>query len=188
MPSPTPCSGSPGEPGRSPTVRHCTFPRQPPDLPVRVTEGVSGVPVPCRVAPPHWPYIRFLFVGSPFCRRLPPHPASLRRSCLWLAVPLLAARRGLAPPSSVSCVAHMGPGLRRDDKIGLIALSGQPRVDLYVNCVLKPLAGSPIRGCHACRKVLGRKAGEVCVLVCRELCGLGGDRARYGLLHDGSSG
>ena len=39
--------------------------------------------------------IRFLFVGSPFCRRLPPHPASLRRSCLWLAVPLLAARRGL---------------------------------------------------------------------------------------------
>src|SRR5690242_994718 len=116
MPSPTPCSGSPGEPGRSPTVRHCTFPRQPPDLPVRVTEGVSGVPVPCRVAPPHWPYIRFLFVGSPFCRRLPPHPASLRRSCLWLAVPLLAARRGLAPPSSVSCVAHMGPGFRRESE------------------------------------------------------------------------
>src|SRR6202040_3082355 len=25
MPSPTPCSGSPGEPKRSPTVRHCTF-------------------------------------------------------------------------------------------------------------------------------------------------------------------
>ena len=34
-------------------------------------------------------------------------PASLRRSCLWLSVPLPTARRGLAPPSSVPCVAHM---------------------------------------------------------------------------------
>ena len=34
---------------------HCTFSGPPPDLPVRVTEGVSGVPVHCRVAPPHWP-------------------------------------------------------------------------------------------------------------------------------------
>ena len=64
---------------------------------------------------------RFLFVGSPFCRRLPPHPASLRRSCLWLAVPLLAARRGLAPPSSVSCVAHMGPGLRRESVLAAVS-------------------------------------------------------------------
>src|ERR1700732_692672 len=29
-PSPTPCSGSPGQPGRSPTVRHCTFSGRPP--------------------------------------------------------------------------------------------------------------------------------------------------------------
>jgi hypothetical protein len=60
--------------------------------------------------------IRFLFVGSPICLRLPPHPASLRRSCLRLSVPLLAARRGLAPPSSMPCVAHNGsrpsPGKR----------------------------------------------------------------------------
>ena len=60
--------------------------------------------------------IRCLFVGSPICLRLPPHPASLRRSCLWLAVPLLAARRGLSPPSSMPCVAHSGsrpsPGKR----------------------------------------------------------------------------
>jgi len=63
--------------------------------------------------------IRFLFVGSPICLRLPPHPASLRRSCplfkpgagFWLAVPLLAARRGLAPPSSMPCVAHDGSRL-----------------------------------------------------------------------------
>ena len=144
MPSPAPCSGSPGEPGRSPTVRHCTFPGRPPDLPTRMTEGVSGLPIPCRVAPPHWPYIRFLFVGSPFCRRLPPHAASLRRSCPWLAVPLLAARRGLAPPSSVSCVAHMGPGIRRKSEgrfadcissaISSNALSGAPaRIELGVS-------------------------------------------------------
>ena len=97
-----------GEPRRPPTVRHCTFSGQPPDLPVRVTEGVLGVPVHGRVAPPHWPCIRFLFVGPLICLRLPPHPASLRRSCLWLSVPLLAARRGLSPPSSVPCVAHHG--------------------------------------------------------------------------------
>src|SRR6202011_2972823 len=82
------------------------------------------VPVHRRVALPHWPCIRFLFVGPPICLRLPPHPASLRRSCplfkpgagFWLSVPLLAARRGLAPPSSMPCVAHDGsrpsPGRR----------------------------------------------------------------------------
>jgi len=31
-------------------------------------------PVRSRVVPPHRPCIRFLFVGSEVCRRLPPHP------------------------------------------------------------------------------------------------------------------
>ena len=114
----------PGEPRRSPTVRHCTLTGQPPDLPVRVTEGVSGVPVHCRVAPPHRPCIRYLFVGPPICPRLPPHPASLRRSCLRLSVPLLAARRGLAPPSSVPCVAHVGPGVCRNSSPGSASPTG----------------------------------------------------------------
>src|SRR6185369_15101312 len=42
---------------------------------------------PCRVTPPHRPCIRFLFVASELCFRLPPHPVSRRRSCLPLTVP-----------------------------------------------------------------------------------------------------
>src|SRR5690606_31884396 len=56
--------------------------------------------------PPHRPSIRFLFVRSGVCRRLPPHPASRRRSCPWLAIPVVTARRGLPPPTSAPCQAH----------------------------------------------------------------------------------
>src|ERR1700730_3363491 len=87
MPLPASCSGSPREAERSPRVRRCSFPRAPPDLPVRVSAWLSSVPVHCRVTPPHRPSIRFLFVGSELCFRLPSHPASRRRSCLPLTVP-----------------------------------------------------------------------------------------------------
>jgi hypothetical protein len=46
---------------------------------------------------PHRPCIRFLFVTSGFCLRLPPDPASRPRPCLWLQVPLTTALRGLTP-------------------------------------------------------------------------------------------
>jgi hypothetical protein len=54
---------------------------------VRVSVWLSGVPVHSRVTPPHRPSIRFLFVSSELCFRLPPHPVSRRRSCLPLSVP-----------------------------------------------------------------------------------------------------
>src|SRR5215831_6316953 len=78
---------------------------------------MSGVPVPCRVTPPRRPCIRFLFVGSEFGLRLPPHPASRRRSCLRLVVPITKAHRGLPPPASTPCLAHKptGPAFGRPD-------------------------------------------------------------------------
>jgi len=106
MPLPASCSGSPGKAGRSPRVRRCRFARAPPDLPTCVSRWLSGVPVRCRVTPPRRPYIWFLFVGSGLGLRLPPHPASRRRSCLRLVVPITKAHRGLAPPVTTPCLAH----------------------------------------------------------------------------------
>jgi hypothetical protein len=73
-----------------------------------VSAWLSGVPVPCRVTQPHRPCIQFLFVGTEFCLKAssPPH----------LAVTQLpsadgsgqSARRGLPPPRSAPCPAHMG--------------------------------------------------------------------------------
>ena len=57
------------------------------DSPARVSAWLLGIPVRCRVTPPHRPSIRFLFVNSELCFRLPPHLASRRRSCLPLSVP-----------------------------------------------------------------------------------------------------
>jgi hypothetical protein len=45
-------------------------------------------------------------LGSRFRLGLPPHPASRRRSCLWLVVGAINLHRGLAPPSCWSCRAH----------------------------------------------------------------------------------
>jgi len=43
----------------------------------------------------HRPHIRFLFVESEFCLRLPSDPASRRRPCLQLTVPTTTACKGL---------------------------------------------------------------------------------------------
>src|SRR5260370_38447060 len=54
--------------------------------------------------PPDWPP-----ASSPpriAATQLPPACAG---AGFWLPVPLLAARGGLSPPSSVPCVAHYGP-------------------------------------------------------------------------------
>src|SRR5690606_6781485 len=71
-----------------------------------VSERVPGLTIRGWLTPPHRPAIRFLFVRSGVCRRLPPHPASRRRSCPWLAIPVVTARRGLPPPTSAPCQAH----------------------------------------------------------------------------------
>src|SRR5690606_20405650 len=71
-----------------------------------VSERLSGLTIRGWLTPPHRPSIRFLFVRSGVCRRLPPHPASRRRSCPWLAIPVVTARRGLPPPTSAPCQAH----------------------------------------------------------------------------------
>jgi hypothetical protein len=52
-----------------------------------VSSEISGVSVHGRLTRPSGLRIRFLFVASEFCRRLPSHPASLRRTCLGLAIP-----------------------------------------------------------------------------------------------------
>ena len=53
--------------------------------------------VHCRFTPHRQPYIRFLFVESDFCLQLPSHNTSRYRSCSWLTVPLITARKGLSP-------------------------------------------------------------------------------------------
>src|SRR5580693_5125087 len=77
----------------------------------RTSEKRDEPPPPCSdchetLTPPRRPYIRFLFVGSELRLRLPSHPASRRRSCLRLAIPITRARRGLPPPASTPCLAH----------------------------------------------------------------------------------
>ena len=72
-----------------PSVRAGFTPRRPSEY--RASESVAPLPAS------HRPCIRFLFVTSDFCRRLPSDPASRRRPCLWLQVPLTTALRGLAP-------------------------------------------------------------------------------------------
>ena len=55
------------------------------------TDAVSvwliDFPVRSRVISPRWPCIRFRFVNSGVCRRLPSRPTSRRRGCHWLTVP-----------------------------------------------------------------------------------------------------
>jgi len=69
---------------RPPRVRRNPFPRFPPDLPTPPPSGYGASLSIARLPCGRRPYIRFLFVGSGFCRRLPPDPASRQRPCLWL--------------------------------------------------------------------------------------------------------
>ena len=50
--------------------------------------------------------MRFLFVGSVVCRRLPSAHASRRRPCLWLCAWRYLLHAGLAPIRTRSCRAH----------------------------------------------------------------------------------
>ncbi len=50
--------------------------------------------------------MRFLFVGSVVCRRLPSAHVSRRRPCLWLCAWRYLLHSGLAPVRTRSCRAH----------------------------------------------------------------------------------
>jgi hypothetical protein len=91
---------------RSPRVRRNPFPRLPPDLPMSHPSGYRASLSMARLPCEHRPCIRFLFVGSEFCLRLPPDPASRQRPCLQLTVPTTTACSGLAPYRITSCLAH----------------------------------------------------------------------------------
>jgi len=69
---------------RSPRVRRNPFPRFPPDLPRSHPSGYRASLSIARLPCDPRPYIRFLFVRSGFCRRLPPDLASRQRPCLQL--------------------------------------------------------------------------------------------------------
>jgi hypothetical protein len=98
---------------RSPRVRRNPFPRLPPDLPMSHPSGYRASLSMARLPCEHRPCIRFLFVGSEFCLRLPPDLASRQRPCLQLTVPTTTACSGLAPYRITSCLAHqaMAPPL-----------------------------------------------------------------------------
>ena len=82
---------------RSPRVRRNPFPRSPPDIPMSHPSGYRASLSIARLPCDHRPSIRFLFVGSEFCLRLPPDLASRQRPCLQLTVPTTTACSGLAP-------------------------------------------------------------------------------------------
>jgi hypothetical protein len=79
---------------RSPRVRRNPFPRLPPDLPMSHPSGYRASLSMARLPCEHRPCIRFLFVGSEFCLRLPPDLASRQRPCLQLTVPTTTACSG----------------------------------------------------------------------------------------------
>ena len=91
---------------RSPRVRRNPFPRLPPDLPMSHPSGYGASLSIARLPCDHRPCIRFLFVGSGFCLRLPPDPASRQRPCLQLTVPTTTACSGLTPYRVTPCLAH----------------------------------------------------------------------------------
>jgi hypothetical protein len=129
---PWPCSlGSPivRHNWRSPRVRRNPFPRFPPDLPPSHPSGyrasLSIVRLPCD----RRPCIRFLFVGSEICLRLPPDLASRQRPCLQLTVPTTTACSGLSPYRITPCLAHKKE------------LTGWAANSLTQNCFLEVVQG-----------------------------------------------
>ena len=70
--------------------------------------------------------MRFLFVGSVVCRRLPSAHVSRRRPCLWLCAWRYLLHSGLAPIRTRSCRAHKKP--RRTKSAG--AKGGDRRIRL----------------------------------------------------------
>ena len=94
--------------GRPPQVRALAFLAHLPDL-LLWPLVASGFAVICQLARPH-SLIRFVFLRSQVCLRLPPDPASRRRPCLWLAVGATNLRKGLSPSSQRPCWAHKSRG------------------------------------------------------------------------------
>ena len=97
---------------RPPRVRTHSFP---PSIRRIYTSG----PCSCRASscfadlPTFVCLMRFLFVGSVVCRRLPSAHVSRRRPCLWLCAWRYLLHSGLAPIRTRSCRAHK-EGRRRE--------------------------------------------------------------------------
>ncbi len=97
--------GSPDSIGTAPEISQgklCILPSVPAGC-IRMT---PGLPAHGRVTPLRRPCIRFLFVGSEFCHKLPSDSTSRWTPLLRLAVPVITARRGLSPPRCTTCLAH----------------------------------------------------------------------------------
>ena len=118
---------------RSPRVRRNPFPRFPPDLPSPHPSGYRASLSMARLPCGRRPCIRFLFVGSGFCLRLPPDLVSRQRPCLQLTVPTTTACSGLAPYRITSCLAHQKHRFRQ--------YAGTDRVRLH--CVGGPKPWAP---------------------------------------------
>ncbi len=99
---------------RPPRVRTHSFP---PSIRRIYTSG----PCSCRASscfadlPTFVCLMRFLFVGSVVCRRLPSAHVSRRRPCLWLCAWRYLLHSGLAPIRTRSCRAHKKTPLNSDN-------------------------------------------------------------------------
>src|SRR3954454_21748598 len=89
----------------------------------------SGFELRCVLAQRAVPPMRFVFLGSRLCLRLPSDPGLRRRPCLQLTVPVTKVRRGLSPPSERQCRPQKtdgrlgaGPFFCVDDRRLLLAL------------------------------------------------------------------
>jgi hypothetical protein len=67
-----------------------------------------GLHCPLPTRPTAQPPMRFVFLKSQVCLRLPSDPASRRRPCPWLTVGAINLRTGLSPSSQRPCWAHKG--------------------------------------------------------------------------------
>ena len=68
--------------------------------------GAIGLRTVLRSRPACSASMRFVFLGSRFCLRLPSDLVLPQRPCLQLTLPVTKVRRGLPPPSDRPCRAH----------------------------------------------------------------------------------
>ena len=74
-----------------------------------------GLRVPKHTHPLAWPHMRFLFVTSGICRRLPSPCSSRSTSCLKLGLGPISPTTGLAPART----AHMSRALKKKGVVQL---------------------------------------------------------------------
>ena len=83
------------------------FHRVMPDLPLHSSGLLLGFSVQRRVTLMQRPCIRFLFVTTLLCHRLPSDSTSRWTPLPRLAVPILTARKGLSPSRTLPCLTYV---------------------------------------------------------------------------------